>query len=362
MKNTKRAPWLDEKNAELPLVNLARRSKEWTAETWEAYLQFREKPRHESLIPPSLFGKISRRQIESIFEQFAVSASDTHRELCNVVLGNLPPTEAKVLRRMYFDGRSQRQIGASLGISQSAVKMAKKRAFTRIRSLFSNPVVLTRRNIEGDKSKNDTAPPFGEHAAWGQPPFSPVSLHGDFRPNQFERVVENLQPESLRLAYQALPEDEQRLLYLRHWCCLSLEEIAAELGRSVSFVGDVLEPALFRLKRHFLFFETGVNHGGAPFSPLTKGLLRRTKAFLCLSEVNNRNKELRAVIQNCRGYLSRDSRNFTRAAQTCVAYGIQQHLDRVWALIPTRRKKHRPLLGKKFDELAKEYALVCANR
>jgi RNA polymerase sigma factor (sigma-70 family) len=363
VKNKKRVPWLNEKNRELPFVELAIQSKDWSPGDWQAYLQFLESPRRESLVPPSLFGKLTRRQVESIFEQFAVSANDTHRELCNVVLGVLPPTEAKVLRQTYFDGRSQRQIGAGLGISQSTVKLAKKHALARIRSLFANPVILTRRYIGEEKKLDDSnVTPIWEHAVWGHPPFTPVTLRGIFLPDQFESVVGRLQPESFRRSYRALPEDEQRMLYLRHWCCLSTEEAAAKLCRGVKHVSEVSEAALSRLKRHFLFFEAGINQGGAPFTPLTPGLLKRTGAFLSLVEVNNRDKKLRAVVRNCRAYLARDNRNFTRAALMCVAYGIQQHLDKVWELIPARRKKRKPVLGQKFDDLAKEYALICAER
>src|SRR5947209_1603078 len=103
---TSRKPWLTPAGHELSLDTLREISAFWDGNTWEAYLSWYEGPRIESIIPPTIFKRLSEEQIESVFALFASSAGGPAQELCGDLLSMLPPMEAKVLRLKFFGGRT----------------------------------------------------------------------------------------------------------------------------------------------------------------------------------------------------------------------------------------------------------------
>jgi RNA polymerase sigma-70 factor (ECF subfamily) len=57
-----------------------------------------------------------------------------HEELCDLVaaVGRLPPTTRRIFKRNRFEGRSQREIAAELGISQTAVEKHIRKALAAL--------------------------------------------------------------------------------------------------------------------------------------------------------------------------------------------------------------------------------------
>ena len=75
-------PWLNATGVEIPTPELRAVTQKWSACTWEAYLNWYDYGRKDSLVTPELFAIIGDEQTESIFEQFAQNSSQEVRRLC----------------------------------------------------------------------------------------------------------------------------------------------------------------------------------------------------------------------------------------------------------------------------------------
>lgn len=161
MKTSKvQMPWLDDRGAAIPTEQLKHISKAWNSETWEAYLQFMERPRREALIPERQFDEIAEAQTESIFYHFDNTTSDVDKMLCENLLSELSQREATILRLIYFEGLTERKIAAQQNISNSEVNKIKKRALQKLQDRVGG-IGSTRRIMKGqfvEKEKNKARP------------------------------------------------------------------------------------------------------------------------------------------------------------------------------------------------------------
>lgn len=262
MEIKKKAPWLTNEGKEISTRKLKRIARHWGPRTWGQYLDWYETPRQESLVASGFYKKKCELQTESIFEQFAQSASDANRETCESMLNKLAPADAQVLRLAYFEGRTQRQIAATLDLSQPGVYQAKKRALEQLRKVEGKAKVITRRYMKGKISSSSQEEDSIWDKVWDKPPFQPARNPGRYDAKLHKEEIAKIQRDSVRLALQGLQEDEQRMLYLRHWCCRSINQIARELGMGVNVVDQILGASLNRVKRKIIFLETGSEAGG----------------------------------------------------------------------------------------------------
>lgn len=110
---------------------LREKSKSWSAEDWESYLRTIEVGLKESL---SSMGEVTRMGLTSnVFEYAETDCSDDVSELVENLLSLLSERQAFVLRRVFWDGKSERQIAKMMKISRQAVYDLKKRALKNLR-------------------------------------------------------------------------------------------------------------------------------------------------------------------------------------------------------------------------------------
>ena len=64
------------------------------------------------------------------------------------------------------------------------------------------------------------------------------------------------------MALKEITPIAQEMLYLAYWCEWSIPRIARELKTGSNVINQVMEAALFKLKRLFIEIETGVQPGG----------------------------------------------------------------------------------------------------
>ncbi len=119
-------------------------SRNWSPDEWESYLRTLEVGLSESLSSKT---EVNQRGISNnIFE---LSSSGCSEELSMVVgklLAHLSERQALVLRKIFWDGKSERKIARELKIGRQAVYDLKKRALKNLRKvaqgvLATSPIV-----------------------------------------------------------------------------------------------------------------------------------------------------------------------------------------------------------------------------
>lgn len=125
------APWLLMNGNITPEEHLKTLTPSWNAETWEKYLIWFEDltgQRAESLVPSRRYDEECERQEESIFVFAQSNADDELRNFVGHYLKKLTNQQRRVIELIFWEGRSERFIAKSLGISGIAVHQMKKRA------------------------------------------------------------------------------------------------------------------------------------------------------------------------------------------------------------------------------------------
>ncbi len=125
-------PWLDELGYPLCEEEIKEAAKEWPPEIWEAYLEWYESPRSESLVHPKLYDKLTGELEESIFENAQTSCEGPVQEQINLALKNLNPRHQYIIKRVFWEGISERKIAYELRINQASVNRTKKRALRKL--------------------------------------------------------------------------------------------------------------------------------------------------------------------------------------------------------------------------------------
>ncbi len=260
MRTLKPRPWLTATGVEIPTAQLREICKSWDANTWERYLKWYESGRREALVTPGVYKKRGEDLTKSIFEEFNQSPTPEQQKFCRELLGSLEPREAKVLRLTFFEGRTQREIGAEMGISQPRVFQLKNKAISALRRGHDGEKLFTRRFMRGEISE---AVPISQSPLM-QPLSLPIREERVYDPKKYKEELANIKHSALRLAMTELSEREQRILYLRFWCDFSISEIARELRSGVNLIEQVSEAALSKLKRKIIRIETGYESGEGP--------------------------------------------------------------------------------------------------
>ncbi len=257
VKISKPRPWLTSTGVEIPTVELQEISKSWDNETWGNYLSWYESGRRESLIQPWAYDKICEEQSESLFHKFGQDPTPEHRQKCEAFLNQIRPDEARILRKIFFDGRTIREIAAEVNLPKSTVQDIKNRALfcSKWGNCGDNPDA--RRSMRGPSS-------FSEDASlWDESLEHPLNEARSYDPGNHGLEFALLKTKAIREALLSLPESSQRLLYLRYWCGLSVNSVAHLLGHGVNVVEQVEAAAISKVKRNAMSIRFNEISGGA---------------------------------------------------------------------------------------------------
>ncbi|MBL6988694.1 MAG: hypothetical protein ISR65_02915 [Bacteriovoracaceae bacterium] len=132
--NKKIAPWVDNKGNILPRERLMEISKGWSAITWEQYLQTLEVQREEQLLKYP-------KNIERIKGDCLLNSCATGEELTEIAdpeetlrfaLKKLSLSEIEVIKKIYWEERSEACAAEELGLSRSSIRSLKKRACSKL--------------------------------------------------------------------------------------------------------------------------------------------------------------------------------------------------------------------------------------
>lgn len=108
-------------------------SRNWNANEWEAYLRTLEVGLSESL---SSKNEVNQRGItNNIFELSSSGCAEEVSMVVEQLLAHLSERQALVLRKIFWDGKSERKIARELKIGRPAVYDLKKRALKNLRKV-----------------------------------------------------------------------------------------------------------------------------------------------------------------------------------------------------------------------------------
>jgi DNA-directed RNA polymerase specialized sigma subunit len=251
-------PWLSPTGVEIPLTELKEIAKSWNPAQWEEYLSWFETGCKEVLVHPAAYAIIGDEQTESIFEQFDQDSSPEKRAACERLLALLPEIESCILRLYFLEGRTEAEIGFILSRSQTGICLIKNRALSRLKRGNDGDEMFARHFMKGDISSYEEEPRL-----WDESLEHPLKEARFYDPKNHRTEFEQIKMSSIRVALLALPDLEQRILYLRYWCDFSVNRTARELGIGLNTVLEIETAAITKTKRNAVAFETGVSPGGA---------------------------------------------------------------------------------------------------
>ena len=245
MESKKSKPWLTSTGVEVPVRRIKEICETWSLPTWEAYLDWLDSPVREHLLDPDHYVDLADRESTTIFEQIHETSDQTDRTRCDKLLSYLPPREKVVLRLIFFDGLTARQIAKKTRTSKSRVHELKTSALLRLRDEFQGDKPDTRHLIGGTSA--DVV--LSADSLWTRSSEQSPKEAKVYDPSRQTEEFENIQHASLKSAVASLSEQQQRIIYLWFWCDLSANEIARELACGANSVEQVLEASISKLKR-----------------------------------------------------------------------------------------------------------------
>lgn len=143
------------KSPKLPDDEILRaESRKWSALEWEAHLKTVEVGLSESL--SSKAEVLNQSTASNIFELSSSACSEELSEIVNLLLTHLSERQVLVLRKIFWDGMSERKIAHEMKVSRQAVYDLKKRALRNLRKhaqgvLATSPIVQANVFLMADK-------------------------------------------------------------------------------------------------------------------------------------------------------------------------------------------------------------------
>lgn len=260
MKQRKSRPWLTSTGVEISTEELKRICKSWDEATWEAYLKWYESALCARLVLPGIYDSICEEMTSSVFEVADQNSDPRKKILCEELLRTLPKSESKVLREIYFGGKTERQVAAVEGKGKTTVHKLKIKGIERLRWGQDGEKGTTREYVKGLSSATES----NNQSIWDQPLSFPIREDRVYDPSQHKQEFAKINHTALRKALTELSEREQRILYLRFWCDFSASEIARELKSGINLVEQVIDALISKLKRKVVIYETGMSQGEGP--------------------------------------------------------------------------------------------------
>lgn len=131
-------PWTDESGRLLSDVDLQIKSRSWTPGIWEAYLQTLESKHSGRTYKPELFDGFCDELVDSIFSIVTNESDSVLKNQIESAIAELPERQSRVLKLLFWEGKSQNQIAKDWRIQQSSVFNLKERALRNLRLSLEN--------------------------------------------------------------------------------------------------------------------------------------------------------------------------------------------------------------------------------
>ena len=244
VKNKLNRPWLTVSDVERPLDELKEISKSWDEKTWNEYLDWFEVGRKDQLVSPTLY-HIQGESIEkNIFEEFGYQSCPELRGFCDQLLRSVPEIQQQILRSIFFDGKTQREIAFDIRRSSGCIAQNKTKAIRTLKRVHGGEMLSARRIMRGA----EVFEPEKTKSLWDQKLSHPIKDQRSYDQLNTSQELLNHCVADLREIFQKLSEISHQIIYLKFWCELSTSEIARKLSMGLNTVEQVIEATVFNIK------------------------------------------------------------------------------------------------------------------
>lgn len=244
MKTKINQPWLTSSGVEIPTEQLKEISKSWDETTWEAYLKWYEGGFREVLVKTEHYEILGERVSQSVFELYGHDNCPQLQSFCDQILKLLSPEQETILRKIFFEGKTVRQIAFELNRSKTFVSENKFKAISRLR-VNKTAALADAQHLMRDAKFFD---PAQNNSVWETKKIGPLKKSRAYKPENYDKELLNHPIEEVRCFFRASSLRARQYVYLRYWCGFSINEIARKCSVGVNTVDQVIEATVFKLK------------------------------------------------------------------------------------------------------------------
>ncbi len=244
MKNKLNRPWLTASDVERPLDELKEISKSWNEQTWSEYLDWFEVGRKDQLVSPTLYHLQGESIEKNIFEEFGYQSCPELRSFCDQLLRSVPEFQRQILRSIFFEGKTQREIAFDVRKSAGCIAQNKTKAITTLKRVHGGEMLSARRIMRG----TEVFEPKKIKSLWDQKLSHPIKDQRSYEPLNVNQELLNHCVADIREIFQKQSEISRQIIYLKFWCELSVSEVARKLSMGLNTVEQVIDATVFNIK------------------------------------------------------------------------------------------------------------------
>lgn len=129
-------PWQDDNGNLAQDSDLEVISKAWDIETWNRYLSTMDTSTLESILPSTTYLRLIEMQPDKISEIEPEINQSRRKQKVREKVERLPMRQRKIVKLLFWEDLSEREVAKKLQISRSTVKTQKRRALEAISKIF----------------------------------------------------------------------------------------------------------------------------------------------------------------------------------------------------------------------------------
>ncbi len=245
MKNKLNRPWLTASGVERPLDELKEISKSWDEQTWNEYLNWYQSGNSEKLVSNNVFSKVSEElEKKNIFENFGYQSCPELRSFCDQLLRSVPEFQQQILRSIFFEGMTQREVAFDIKKSAGCIAQNKTKAITTLKRVHGEELVSARQYMRG----TEVFEPEKIKSLWDQKLSHQIKDQRSYDQLNANQELLNHCVADIREIFQKLSEVSRQIIYLKFWCELSTSEIARKLSVGLNIVEQIIDATVFNIK------------------------------------------------------------------------------------------------------------------
>lgn len=243
-KQRKYQPWLTPSGVERPLEELKQLSKTWEQKTWNEYLHWLESGRKDKLISSDFYLSQCETLEKSIFEEFGYQNYLADQNLCEQLLSKLAKSEAQVLKLIYLEGKTQKEIAALFRRSDRRISQIKLNALAALKWVLLGERLESQRIVEGDQSYNSKP----EDSIWFKKLRSTIKEDRSYHCDSYFNELLNHPNPILKDIFKQLSERQLKIIYLKYFCGKNTSEVARSLSIGLNVVEQISDATVFKIK------------------------------------------------------------------------------------------------------------------
>lgn len=237
-------PWLTPSGVEISTYELKDIVKEWSAKTWDEYLNWYQSGQSEKLISISLYNKIADEVEDSIFSQYGFDTNYDDIEFCNRLLLSLPSHLQCILILIYLEGRTLAEVAKVFNRSTTSIHHHKNKALTALKRGFGGENWNARHYIEGcDEVESQRI-----NSLWDQKLSSPLKTSRSYHEFNFKNELTFHVTPELREIFREMLDLSLELIYLRFFCNFDTNIISRKKYLGLNTAEQIIDAAVFKIK------------------------------------------------------------------------------------------------------------------